>query len=147
MPLNVLRLALVQTQLYWEDPASNRSHFDELLAKSALNSDLVILPEMFSTGFSMRPDVIAETEDGPTLSWMIQKATSRSCAIAGSLAVRVGDLYFNRFYFVFPTGAYVFYDKRHLFTLAGEDKVYTAGQKQVIVDYLGWKLSLHICYD
>lgn len=147
MPINPLNIAVVQSFIHWENPEMNIVHLEKLFSKWSRIPDLVMLPEMFSTGFSMRPHAVAETETGPTLSWMISKATSLNCAIAGSLPIREGDFFYNRFYFVFPSGNYDFYDKRHLFTLVGEDKTYTSGQKQKVVEYLGWKLCLQVCYD
>jgi predicted amidohydrolase len=109
--------------------------------------DLIVLPEMFSTGFTMNPKDVAETMSGDTVTWLQSIAKSKNVAIVGSLVVKENNQYYNRLLFVFPSGEIEKYDKRHLFTLAGEDKVYTAGKERLIVDYLGFKICPLICYD
>jgi omega-amidase len=107
----------------------------------------MVLPEMFSTGFTMNPSAVAETMQGETIAWMQSVAKQKQCAITGSLVLQEQDKYFNRMVFVFPNGEIQTYDKRHLFTLAKEDAIYTSGKQKTIVEYKGWKICLQICYD
>jgi predicted amidohydrolase len=102
---------------------------------------------MFSTGFTMNALVVAETMQGETILWMQAMAKQKNCAITGSLVITENEQFYNRMFFVFPSREIQYYNKRHLFTLAGEDKTYTAGTEKVIVDYLGWKICLQVCYD
>ncbi|GEL10152.1 Predicted amidohydrolase [Flavobacterium glycines] len=142
-----MKIALIQSDLVWENPKANRIHFEEKINGIKESVDLIVLPEMFSTGFTMNPDKVAETMEGETLLWMQSLAKARNMAITGSLVVEESGNFYNRMLFVFPSGEIQFYDKRHLFTLAGEDKVYTAGSQKLIVNYLGWKICLMVCYD
>lgn len=143
---NELRIALIQTNLIWENPKANRTHFENKVS-TIHNTDLIILPEMFTTGFTMNAATIAETMDGATISWLKQLAKDKQTAITGSLVIKEGEKYYNRLVFVEPCGKLSYYDKRHTFTLAGEDKVYTAGAEKIIIDYKGWKICPLICYD
>lgn len=142
-----MKIALIQSDLVWENPKANRIHFEEKINGIKESVDLIVLPEMFSTGFTMNPDKVAEMMQGETLLWMQSLAKARNMAITGSLVVEESGNFYNRMLFVFPSGEIQFYDKRHLFTLAGEDKVYTAGSQKLIVNYLGWKICLMVCYD
>lgn len=108
---------------------------------------MIVLPEMFTSGFTMNPKKVAETMQGETVSWLIKLAKAKNCAITGSLVITENENYYNRLLFVFPDGKIEFYDKRHLFTLAGEEKVYTSGKEKLIVDYKGFKICPLICYD
>ncbi len=144
---NNLKVALIQTDLVWENPEQNRLHFSEKIDALSEGVELIILPEMFSTGFSMNPSEVAETMDGKTIFWLKALAKEKNSAITGSLVIKQGNNYYNRLIFVFPNGEVKTYDKRHTFTLAGEDKVYTAGTKKLIIDYKGWKICPLICYD
>jgi predicted amidohydrolase len=141
-----LRVSLVQTDLVWEDPAANCAQLEEKLALLAGLSDVIVLPEMFATGFSMTP-VGAEIGKGPALQWMQVQANRLGALIVGSLKVKHGTSFYNRIYAVEPSGSYTSYDKRHLFRMGGEHEFYQAGDQQVIVQYKGWKLALFICYD
>ncbi|TQD40505.1 amidohydrolase [Haloflavibacter putidus] len=141
-----LKVALIQTELFWEDAERNREHFSKKIA-SIQNTDLIILPEMFSTGFSMHPEPLAETESGKTLAWMQQTAQEKNTALAGSIIIKEGENYYNRMFFVFPDAHYQTYDKRHRFTFAGEHHKYSAGEKRLLVNYKGWKICPLICYD
>ena len=143
--METLKIAAIQADLVWENPKANRAYFDAQIENLTHPVDLVILPEMFSTGFSMNP--LLNADEGETLSWMKQKATEKNTAIAGSLKVKDNDHYYNRFYFVTPEGTVTHYDKRHLFTLTGEHNVYRRGEKPVIVNYKGWTILLQVCYD
>jgi len=142
-----MKIALIQSSLFWENPKANRSHFEEKINGINDNVDLIVLPEMFTSGFTMKPDVVAETMQGETIAWLKQLAEAKNSAITGSLVITENGNFYNRLVFVFPSGEIQFYDKRHLFTLAGEDKVYTAGDKKLIVEYKGWKICPLICYD
>ena len=143
---NTLHITTIQTHLVWENAAANRDHFDGLL-KNINNSDLVILPEMFTTGFTMNAKALAEKPSGITLSWMQQWAKRLDAAITGSLVIEENDDFYNRLYFVYPDGSFNNYDKKHTFTLAEEHLTYTAGKERLIIDYLGWKICPLICYD
>ena len=140
-----MKVTLMQIDLSWGDPIANISRNDERLAKIE-KTDLVIFPEMFSTGFATSPDGIAE-KDEATLRWMKEKSKRYGFAIAGSVATEDNGLYYNRFYFVEPSGKVTVYDKRHLFSYGGEDAEYTPGTKKVIVEYQGFKILLQVCYD
>lgn len=142
-----MKIALIQSSLYWEAISQNRNNFEEKTTQINPEVNLIVLPEMFSTGFTMNASEMAENMNGETISWMQSIAKQRNCAITGSLIITENDKFYNRMVFVFPSGEIQFYDKRHLFSLAGEDKVYTAGNQKVIIDYLGWKICLQICYD
>lgn len=141
-----MKITLIQTDLLWNDPAGNRARFEQKIAEAG-SADLIVLPEMFSTGFCTQPRLAAEPLGGETLPWMKRIAQKTDCALAGSVAVEENGHYFNRFYFVKPDGSVSQYDKRHLFTYGGEHKEFTAGDKRVIVEYKGWRILLQICYD
>lgn len=142
-----MKAALVQSDLVWENPIANRINLDTKITQIQDSVDLIVLPEMFSTGFTMTPSLVAETVEGETVDWMKTVAKQKNCAITGSVVITENGKYFNRMLFVFPNGEIQFYDKRHLFSLAGENEVYTKGNRKVIVDYSGWKICLQICYD
>lgn len=142
-----MRVALIQSVIIWEDPQANRTYFETEINTISEAIELIVLPEMFSTGFTMNPSAIAETMQGETVSWMQSLAKAKNVAITGSVVIEESANYYNRMLFVFPSGEIQHYDKRHLFTLAGEDKVYTKGTQKLIIDYLGWKICPFICYD
>lgn len=142
-----LRVNIVQANLRWEDPAANREMFTSIFNGVDDQPDLYVLPEMFTTGFSMDAKELAEAHEGPTLEWMQQTARHYKAAITGSVIIKEGGQYFNRLFFVFPDSSYHWYDKRHTFTLAGEHRTYTAGTEKLIVEYNGWKICPLICYD
>jgi omega-amidase len=142
-----MKIALIQSSLYWENPEKNRKKFEKKIHAIPESIDLIVLPEMFTSGFTMQPDVVAETMQGETVVWLISLAKAKNTAIMGSLIIEENNNFYNRLLFVFPTGKIQFYDKKHLFTLAGEDKIYTAGTKKLIVEYKGWKICPLICYD
>ena len=142
-----LTLALIQTELAWQDPAANRSRFADLL-EQARGADLVVLPEMFSTGFSMDSAALAEPEDGPTTRWLLEQAARLDAVITGSLIIQAADgRYRNRLLWARPDGSLAHYDKRHLFRMAGEHQHYTAGEEQVLLELKGWRIRPLICYD
>lgn len=142
-----MKIALIQSSLCWENPKNNRNHFEEKINAITETIDLIVLPEMFSTGFTMNPNQVAETMQGETVLWLQSLAKAKNTAITGSLVIQEKGNFYNRLLFVFPSGEIEFYDKRHLFTLAGEDKIYTAGKEKLIVEYKGWKICPLICYD
>lgn len=142
-----LKIALIQSSLTWENPTENRSHLAQKITGFMEDVDLIVLPEMFSSGFTMNPKAVAETMQGETISWLQHLAKAKNCAITGSLVIAENGHFYNRLVFVFPNGEIKTYDKRHLFTLAGEDKVYTAGTEKLIIDYKGFKICPLICYD
>ncbi len=142
-----MKIALVQTSLIWENPLENRSHLSQKIMGFMEDVDLIVLPEMFSSGFTMHPEAVAESMDGETVSWLQHLAKARNCALTGSLVIKENGNYYNRLVFVYPNGDIKTYDKRHLFTLAGEDKVYTPGNEKLIVDYKGFKICPLVCYD
>jgi len=142
-----LKLELVQTNIVWQNATENRRLYAAKINQISEQVDVIVLPEMFSTGFSMHPDGIAETMDGETVVWMQQMAAKKNAAICGSVIISAANKYYNRFLFVHPSGAIEYYNKRHLFTLAGEDKVYAMGNKKLIIDYKGWKICPLVCYD
>lgn len=145
--MSTVKVSLLQTELHWQDSAANLSHFSTLLAKLP-TTDLVVLPEMFTTGFSMQSADIAETEPGPALAWLTIQAKALNAAIAGSVAVKTAaGGYVNRLYFISPDGAVNFYDKKHLFRMAGEPQAYQAGRERVIMRWRGLRFCLQVCYD
>jgi len=142
-----LNNALIQTDLYWEDPVSNRKMFEEKIAAIPNSVDLVVLPEMFTTGFTMRPEKIALSESEGSLNWMKQIAHQQNKALIGSMIFQENEKFFNRLYFISPQADVEVYDKKHTFTLAGEDEVYEAGRKKLLFEYKGFKICPMICYD
>ncbi len=142
-----MKVALIQSSLFWENPKANRNLFEEKINAITEKVDLIVLPEMFTTGFTMNPELVFETMEGETIQWLQTLAKAKNSAITGSLVIKENGNFYNRLVFIFPSGEIQFYDKRHLFTLAGEDKVYTSGSEKVIVEYLGWKICPLICYD
>lgn len=142
-----LQLALIQTTLVWQDASANRDHFARLL-EQARGADLIVLPEMFSTGFSMDSAALAEPEDGPTSQWLRQQAQELGAVVCGSLIIQAADgSYRNRLLWARPDGSLAHYDKRHLFRMAGEHKHYSAGEQQVVLEVKGWRVRPLICYD
>ncbi len=141
-----LSLAYVQTELYWEKAEQNRNHFEELIAKHAAKTDIIILPEMFTTGFSMQAEVNAEDFE-THLCWFNKITSTYNVAVTGSVMCKVGHQFYNRLIFMKPNGDYSTYDKHHLFSLANEQNVYSAGHNICMVNYKGWKICPLICYD
>lgn len=144
---STLNIALIQTDLYWEDPVSNRNMFEGKIASIPDDMDVIILPEMFTSGFTMKPKKIALSESEGTLTWMKKIAQEQNKALLGSLIFQENGKFFNRLYFVSPEGRLETYDKKHTFTLAGEDEVYEAGSEKLIFEYKGFKICPMICYD
>lgn len=141
-----LNIALIQSHLLWENPEANRKLFSEKVATISDKFDMIVLPEMFTTGFTMQPDNISMEEKQKTLEWMQEWAKKKDAAIVGSIVNPEEGKYYNRLWFVTPDGMST-YDKRHTFTLAGEDKVYLAGKTKKIISFRGFKICPMICYD
>ena len=142
-----LRLALVQSPLIWENTAQNLVNFSDKINAVTEVVDLIVLPEMFTTGFTMTPGNLSDSEGKETLLWMQRTAKLKNAAIIGSIPFFENKKYSNRLFFVEPDGNTRWYDKRHTFTLAGEDKVYKSGKERLVVDYRGFKICPMICYD
>lgn len=141
-----MKTTILQMDIAWGDCQGNVRRADAMI-DNAPEADLYILPEMFSTGFAADPEGMAESENGKTVEWMRRKAVAKDAAIAGSLAIRSGGRYFNRLYFVKPDGEVTTYDKRHLFSYAGENLHYTRGEERVIVEWRSVRIMLQVCYD
>jgi omega-amidase len=142
-----LSLALVQFNIEWESANNNIEKIEQLISDLHGEVDLIILPEAFNTGFSISSKDMAEQPDGKTVEWMKDFSIRKDCAVCGSLFVIDGGCYYNRFYWIEPNGKLLFYDKRHLFSLGDEDKLFTSGKNQLIIDYKGWRIFPQICYD
>ncbi|MDX9848431.1 MAG: amidohydrolase [Tenuifilaceae bacterium] len=147
MKVENLRVAIVQANLIWENIGENINQLNELLNKVEGDTHLVILPEMFTTGFSMNAEKLAEPDNGTTLRWMIDISSAKGFALCGSFIVKEKNKFFNRLHFVTPQGKVYRYDKRHLFTFANENTKYTPGLSRLVLDYLGWRILPQICYD
>ncbi|MBC7903126.1 MAG: amidohydrolase [Gemmatimonadaceae bacterium] len=145
--MSTLTITIVQTRLHWEDKAANLAMLEEKILGVAGPTELVLLPEMFSTGFSMNPSRLAEGMDGETVRWMKAVAAKKKVILAGSVIIEEDGAYFNRLIWMLPNGKSGVYDKRHRFAYAGEDQEYTAGNKRLIASVKGWKINLQICYD
>ncbi len=142
-----MKIALIQTSLAWQNPLENRSHLAQKITGFMEDVDLIVLPEMFSSGFTMNPKEVSESMQGETVSWLQHLAKAKNCAITGSLVIEEEGNYYNRLVFVFPNGDIKTYDKRHLFSLAGEDQFYKAGAEKLVVEYKGFKICPLVCYD
>ena len=142
-----MKVAILQRDIIWANPAANVARADAAICDLSADVQLIVLPEMFSTGFATDPDGIAESDHSETLAWMQRMAAERSCAVAASVAVRESSCFRNRFYFVKPDGTVTYYDKHHLFTYGGEHLHYTAGEERVVVEWGGICFLLQVCYD
>lgn len=145
--MSSIYISLIQTQLFWEDKDANLSMLEEKINSITQKTEIIVLPEMFSTGFSMNPSVLAETMDGTTVQWMKKIAVEKKVILTGSIIIQENDQFFNRLLWVLPNGTIGHYDKRHRFAFAGEDQHYSNGQKRLIAQVKGWKINLQICYD
>jgi omega-amidase len=141
-----LSVTLIQTPLYWEDPVANRAMLEEKIAGIG-KTDVIVLPEMFTTSFTNNAAQFAEPMNLTTFKWMKQLASNTGACMVGSYSVKVGTDFFNRLLWMQPDGVFYTYDKRHSFRMSDEHKVYTAGNKQLVVEYKGWKIAPFICYD
>mgnify|MGYP003683235001 CR=1 FL=1 len=147
-PEQDLQVCILQQPLVWQNPVENRRNFEVLIRAQSQPSDLIVLPEMFTTGFSMDSHKVAEAADGDTVAWMRELAIETNAVITGSFAASEGDtLPVNRLIWMRPDGSYETYDKRHLFRMAGEHKRYQAGAERLLVEHKGWRICPMICYD
>ncbi|WP_282030391.1 amidohydrolase [Winogradskyella eximia] len=142
-----IRVAIIQTDLVWENPEENRRLLEAKINTISTEVDLIILPEMFTSGFTMNPDAVAETMEGKTIAWLKDITRAKQMTIMGSLVVSENNNFYNRMVCVEPSGTITTYDKRHTFTLAGEHNVYTAGTEKVLFNYKGWRICPLVCYD
>jgi omega-amidase len=147
MPGEQLHITLIQPDIVWENKEANLQQYEEMIAGIAGNKHVVVLPEMFSTGFSMAPERLAEPMGGPSVKWMADMAVRYRCILTGSLMIEEDGKYYNRMLWVQPDGRIGTYDKRHLFAYADEDKHYTPGSKRLITSVNGWRINLMVCYD
>ena len=145
--MQTLAVSIIQSALFWEDKSRNLAMLEQKIMAITEKTNLVVLPEMFSTGFSMKPALLAETMEGETIAWMKRIAISKKIILTGSIIIEEGGKYFNRLIWMLPNGTWGSYDKRHLFAFAGEDKHYTAGKKRLVTSVNGWRVHLQICYD
>lgn len=142
-----LKITIIQSELHWENAESNLVMFSEKIQNIEDKTDLIVLPEMFTTGFSMNAEKLAEPNDGKAFKWMVSEAKKNNCAITGSVIISENGNFYNRLFFVFPDGSFQKYDKKHTFTLAKENETYSAGTERLIVNYKGWKICPLVCYD
>ena len=147
MKKNLLKILLVQHNVVLGDTDANLKNIDSLLASFSQKADIIVLTEMFSTGFTMKPELFAEPVDGKTVKWLQAKSKAYDAAFVASVMIDDCGKYYNRAFFVFPSGEYAWYDKRHLFSYGGEDKKFEAGKSRLIVEYLGWRICPLVCYD
>lgn len=145
--MSPLTVTLIQTSLHWEDKAANLLMLTEKIASITDKTEVIILPEMFSTGFSMKPALFAEQMDGETINWMRQTAINKRVIVTGSIIISEENCYYNRLIWMLPNGELGYYNKHHLFAYAKEDQYYTAGSKRLIASVNGWKINLQVCYD
>jgi omega-amidase len=141
------RVTLVQQPLVWQDAAANRAHFAEALAHLKGATDLVVLPEMFTTGFTMQPEQFAEAPDGESRTWLLAQAKALDAAVGGSVAINDRGRFYNRFMLAMPDGLTYWYDKRHLFRMGGEHRHYGAGSHALIIEFRGIRMCPLVCYD
>ncbi len=142
-----LQLTMLQIPLLWHDPAGNRAAVTRLIADAAAGSDLIVLPETFSTGFTMEAAAVAEPPDGPTIRWLLETAAAHEVSLCGSMIVTEAGAHYNRLVWATPDGNLHTYDKRHLFRLGGEHDRYTPGHERIIVELNGWRICPLVCYD
>ncbi|MEO9966056.1 MAG: amidohydrolase [Reichenbachiella sp.] len=142
-----LTIAVIQSDLHWENIDANLAMFEEKIWSITEPIDVIVLPEMFNTGFSMSSKSMAEVPGLKTHKWLIQMAAQKQALIGGSYMIKEGQDYHNRFFAAFPDGTFQVYDKRHLFTLAKEDQHFKEGSERIIVQYKGWKICPLVCYD
>lgn len=145
--MSALTITIIQSNLSWEDKAANLRMFEDKIDAIEERTEIIVLPEMFSTGFSMRPEQLAETMDGATVSWMRRIAVNKKIILTGSVIIKEDDKFYNRLIWMLPNGDFGFYNKRHLFAYAGEGRHYAAGNKRLIASAKGWKINLQVCYD
>ena len=145
--MSTLTITTIQSNIIWEDKAANLRMLEQKIAGIEEKTEVVILPEMFNTGFSMRPEVLAETMQGETVEWMKRVSRENGIVLTGSVMIEEAGNYYNRLIWMLPNGQYGHYDKRHLFAFGEEDKHYSPGNKRLIASVKGWKINLLVCYD
>ena len=145
--MSTLTISLIQTSIFWEDVDKNLEMLEKKINSLSGKTEIVVLPEMFSTGFTMQPEKVAETMDGKTMTWLKNISEKNRLIVTGSIVIKENGKFFNRLIWMQPNGKFYFYDKRHLFAFAGENEKYSAGNKRLIVSVKGWKINLLICYD
>lgn len=145
--MSTLCITIIQSILHWQDKAANLAMFEQKINSIEAKREIVALPEMFNTGFSMEPALLAETMEGETVIWMKRMAERNKIILTGSLIIEENGNYYNRLLWVLPNGELGVYDKRHRFAFAGEDEQFTAGSKRLIASVKGWKINLMVCYD
>ncbi|MGI9526771.1 MAG: amidohydrolase [Weeksellaceae bacterium] len=143
--MKTLKLALVEFEIVWENPTENFEKLNQML--EGVEADIFFLPEMYSTGFTMNPEKLAEPEFGPSFNFLQEKAIEKNAVFVASVPTKSGSQYYNRLSWVEPNETFIQYDKRHLFTLVGEEKHYTAGRERKVISYQDWKLMPQVCYD
>jgi len=143
----MLKITTIQTDLHWENKEANLRMFENKLIHLVEPTEIVVLPEMFSTGFSMQPEKLAEEMDGESVNWMKEQSAKHRIILTGSLIIKEDNKFYNRLLWVLPNGQLGYYDKRHLFGFAGEDQFYTPGNKRLIASVKGWRVNLQVCYD
>jgi omega-amidase len=142
-----LKITIIQSELHWENKAKNLALFTERIASITDATDVIVLPEMFTTGFTMNAEPLAESMNGETVSWMKQQAKNKNAAIVGSIIITEKNCYFNRLIWAQPNGEIYHYDKRHLFRMANEHETFSSGNSRLIVEWRGWKICPLVCYD
>jgi omega-amidase len=145
--MKTLRITTIQTNLHWESPTANRAMLEEKISRIGKPTDVIVLPEMFTTGFTMNAPALAEPMNFHTLKWIKQMAIKTDALILGSLIIKEENKYFNRLIWMTPDGNLKTYDKRHLFRMADEDKIYSTGKELLIAEWKGWKICPMVCYD
>ncbi|MDB5190473.1 MAG: amidohydrolase [Segetibacter sp.] len=145
--MSSLTCTIIQSNLHWENRDANLKMFEDKINSIKEKTEVIILPEMFTTGFSMQPGTFAETMDGPAVEWMKRISAQKKVILCGSIMMKEGDKFYNRFIWMLPNGQFGAYNKKHLFAYAGEDKHYTAGSKRLIASAKGWKINTQVCYD
>ncbi len=145
--MSTLTITTIQSNLIWEEKAANLRLLEQKIAGIEEKTEIVVLPEMFNTGFSMRPEALAETMEGETVEWMKRVSRENGIVLTGSLMIEDAGNYYNRLVWMLPNGQYGHYDKRHLFAFGEEDKHYSPGNKRLIASVKGWKINLQVCYD
>jgi len=145
--MSPLKVTLLQAAITWQNPAANLAHYAEMLTEMDGTTDLIVLPEMFTTGFTMTPAENAEPMDGPAVRWMAERSRLLDAVITGSLVIEDGGEYYNRLIWMRPDGTWATYNKRHLFTMAGEHEHYVAGRERLVVNLKGWRVCPMVCYD
>lgn len=145
--MSSLTITLIQTNLHWENKKANLTMLSEKINNIREKTELVVLPEMFTTGFSMKPQILAEKMDGETIDWMKKISSEKKIILTGSIIIEENNKFYNRLVWMLPNGEYGIYDKRHLFAYGDEHTHYTAGNKRLIASVKGWRINLQVCYD